>query len=158
MKKIFKSRKLRKIILSEETRPWKFLTRNKYLDTNRIESDVNLLKNFYKNRGYFNIQIKSSHAKVVQNNNFELIFTIDSGQKFYFNKFSLNNSEDYEGANFEKINKLFDNIKGELYSINSLNKIKEEIDKIALQKEFVFIDAKYEEIVFDKNKININFF
>ena len=157
-KKIFKSRKLRKIILSEETKPWKFLTRNKYLDTNRIESDVNLLKNFYKNRGYFNIQIKSSHAKVVQNNNFELIFTIDSGQKFYFNKFSLNNSEDYEGANFEKINKLFDNIKGELYSINSLNKIKEEIDKIALQKEFVFIDAKYEEIVFDKNKININFF
>ena len=37
--KIFNSRKLRKIILSEETRFWKFITKNKYLDPNRISVD-----------------------------------------------------------------------------------------------------------------------
>ena len=42
--KVFKSRKLRKIILSEETRAWKFITKNKYLNPNRISTDVNLLK------------------------------------------------------------------------------------------------------------------
>ena len=44
--KIFNTRKLRKIILSEESRPWKFITKNKYLDPNRINTDVNLLSKF----------------------------------------------------------------------------------------------------------------
>ena len=49
-KKIFNSRKLRKIILSEETRPWKFITKNKYLNPNRISADVDLLNRYYKNK------------------------------------------------------------------------------------------------------------
>ncbi len=40
--KVFKSRKLRKIILSEETRAWKFITKNKYLNPNRISTDIML--------------------------------------------------------------------------------------------------------------------
>ena len=85
--KVFKSRKLRKIILSEETRAWKFITKNKYLNPNRISTDVNLLNKFYKNRGYYNVKIKSSYATVENNKNFKLIFSIDAGEKFYFNDF-----------------------------------------------------------------------
>ena len=53
---------------------------------------------------------------------------------------------------------LFEKLKGSLYSIKSIDEIKDEIDKIALQKEFVFIDAKFEENIIDQNKINIQFF
>ena len=63
-KKIFRNNKLRNIIISEESRPWKFITKNKYLDENRIKTDVNLLTNFYKNKGYYNVLVKSSSAKV----------------------------------------------------------------------------------------------
>ena len=35
--KIFKDSKLRNIIISEEAKPWKFITKNKYLDEKRIE-------------------------------------------------------------------------------------------------------------------------
>ena len=157
-KKVFKSRKLRKIILSEETRPWKFITKNKYLNPNRISTDVNLLIKFYKNRGYYNVKVKSSYATVENNQNFKLIFSIDAGEKFYFNNFFLNITDDYADENFAKINNTFEKLKGSLYSIKSIDKIKDEIDKIALQKEFVFIDAKYEENIIDKNKINIQFF
>ena len=156
--KIFKSRKLRKIILSEETRPWKFITKNKYLNPNRISTDVNLLNKFYKNRGFYNVKIKSSYATVENNKNFKLIFSIDAGEKFYFNDFLLNITDDYVDKNFDKINNTFEKLKGSLYSIKSIDEIKDEIDKIALQKEFVFIDAKYEENIIDQNKINIQFF
>ncbi len=156
--KVFKSRKLRKIILSEETRAWKFITKNKYLNPNRISTDVNLLNKFYKNRGYYNVNIKSSYATVENNENFKLIFSIDAGQKFFFNDFYLNITPDYTDENFDKLNKTFKKLKGSLYSIKSIDEIKTEIDKIALQKEFVFIDAKFEEKIIDQNKININFF
>ena len=156
--KIFNTRKLRKIILSEESRPWKFITKNKYLDPNRINTDVNLLSKFYKNRGYYNASVKSSYAKVENNENFKLIFSIDAGQKFYFNNFYLNISGDYSNENFTKLEKIFKDLKGSGYSVKSLNDIKNEIDKIALQKEFVFIDAKYKEQIIDKNKIDVNFY
>ncbi len=156
--KIFNTRKLRKIILSEESRPWKFITKNKYLDPNRINTDVNLLSKFYKNRGYYNASVKSSYAKVENNENFKLIFSIDAGQKFYFNNFYLNISGDYSNENFTKLEKIFEDLKGSGYSVKSLNDIKNEIDKIALQKEFVFIDAKYKEQIIDKNKIDVNFY
>ncbi len=156
--KIFKSRKLRKIILSEETRAWKFITKNKYLNPNRISTDVNLLNKFYKNRGYYNVKIKSSYATVENNKNFKLIFSIDAGEKFYFNDFFLNITGDFADKNFTKINDLFKKLKGSYYSIKSINEIKNEINKIALQKEFVFIDAKFEENIIDQNKINVSFF
>ena len=157
-KKVFKSRKLRKIILSEETKPWKFITKNKYLDPNRISTDVNLLIKFYKNRGYYNVKVKSSYATVQNNQNFRLIFSIDAGEKFYFNNFFLNITDDYDNVNFEKIDNAFEKLKGSLYSIKSIDEIKDKIDKIALQKEFVFIDAKYKENIIDQNKIDIQFF
>ena len=156
--KVFKNRKLRRIILSEETKFWKFVTKNKYLNPNRISTDVNLLNKFFLNRGYYNVKIKSSYATIENNKNFKLIFSIDAGEKFYFNNFFLNITSDYTGENFEKINNIFNKLKCSLYSIKSIDEIKDEINKIALQKEFVFIDAKYEENIIDQNKININFF
>ena len=68
--KIFRNNKLRNIIVSEESKPWKFLTSNKYLDESRIRLDVNLLKNYYKNKGYYKVLIKSSSAKVINKNKF----------------------------------------------------------------------------------------
>ncbi len=155
--KIFKTRKLRKIILSEETKPWKFITKNKYLNPNRITTDINLLKSFYKNRGYFDVKVKSSYATLDNNKNFNLIFTIDAGEKFFFNNFNLNISDSYTSENFTELEKLFQKFKGDHYSTKSINIIKDEIDKIALQKEFVFIDVKYSENIIDQNKVNISF-
>jgi len=154
-KKIFKDSKLRNIIVSEESKPWKFISTNKYLDQNRINLDKNLLINYYKNKGYYNVVIKSSSAKVVNNDYFELTFNIDSGNKYYFNKISLDISDQYEKDSFLDFENIFKDLEGKSYSLNSINKIVKEIDKIALQKEFVFINAKYNETIIDNNKINI---
>ena len=45
--KIFKDRKLRSVIVSEEFKFWKFITGRKYLNQDTIKLDERLLKNFY---------------------------------------------------------------------------------------------------------------
>ena len=62
--KIFKDKKLKGVILSEEYKPWKFLTGKKYLNESMINYDERLLKNFYLNKGYNNFTINSSFAKM----------------------------------------------------------------------------------------------
>ena len=44
--KFYKDRKLRSVIVSEENKFWKFISKKKYLDISRIELDKRLLKNF----------------------------------------------------------------------------------------------------------------
>ena len=58
--KIFKNNKLRNIIVSEVSKPWKFITPNKYLNESRINLDVNLLENYFRNKGYYNVFGKAS--------------------------------------------------------------------------------------------------
>ena len=50
--KIYKNRKLKNIIVSEEYKFWKFISGKKYLQEQLIDLDKRLLKNFYLNRGY----------------------------------------------------------------------------------------------------------
>ena len=156
--KIFKNSKLRKLIISEESKPWKFLTQNKFLNEKTVEIDVNLLQNYFKNKGYYNVLIKSSSAKVIDKNNFVLTFNIEAGNKYYFNNINLNVTDDYAKENFSNFFEIFKKLKGRAYSLNSIKKIINEIDKTALQKEFVFINAKYQEEIIDNNKIDIKIF
>ena len=155
--KIFKDTKLRNIISSEENKFWKVITSKKYLDEKRVKIDENKLINFYKTKGYYKVLVKSSFAKSIENKYFELNFNIDAGNKYYFNNISLNVDENFSDENFSSLKDIFEDLKGKKYSINSIKKILKEIDKIALQKEFVFINAKYEEKIVDNDKIDIEF-
>ena len=51
--KKFRDTKLRDIIVSEENKFWKFISRNVYLNQERIALDKRLLINYYKNKGYY---------------------------------------------------------------------------------------------------------
>ena len=85
--KKFKDSTLKNIIISEEYKFWKFLSGKKYLNENLINYDKRLLNNFYKNKGFFNVVIESSFANYLGNDEFEIIYNISSGKKFYFNEF-----------------------------------------------------------------------
>ena len=154
--KIFRDSKLRNVIQSEEGRFWKFITSDKYLDERKIKNDENLLKKYYQNKGYYNVNVKTSYAKNINNEFFELNFNIDSGQKYYFNNVVLEVSEDFERENFNSILKEIKELKGKKYSPKELDKIVLELDNLVLQKEFVFLNTGYDLVIVDNNKINVN--
>ena len=151
--KKIKDNKLRKIIVSEEAKFWKFISSKKFLDINRIKFDEKLLLNFYKNKGYYNVSIESSSAKIINENDFELIFNINSGLKYYFGNIDLVIPDDYSKDSFDSIIEIQNKLEGQTYSLNKIKKILNKIDEVALTKEFEFINAKYKETLED-NKIN----
>ncbi len=154
--KVFKDKKLKSIIASEEFRFWKFISGKKYLNENLIEFDERLLKNFYLNQGYYDVQISSSFARLIQEYDFELIYNVQANKKFFFNNISLRLPDDFNKENFRNILDLFDELRGESYSILKIEKILEEIDKITLEEEFENISAEVDENIIE-NKINLNF-
>ena len=60
--KYFKDKKLKNIIVSEESKFWKFISNKKYLNPSQIDLDLRLLERFYLNKGFYNVKIKNSSA------------------------------------------------------------------------------------------------
>ena len=123
--KIFKDKKLKNIILSEEYKGWKFLSGKKFLNETMINYDKRLLKNFYLNKGFYNVVINSSYAKILDNQEFELVFNIDANPKIFFGKLDLDLPTDFEKLNYEKIIKFFSKLEGEPYSLSRVEDILE---------------------------------
>ena len=113
--KKIKDRKLKNVIVSEESKFWKFLSKKKFVDSNRIKLDEKLLKNYYKNNGYYNVKVYSSFAQLIDSNNFELVFNINAGEKFRFNNISLDIPKGFSKDNFEEISKTMNKLKGKTY-------------------------------------------
>ena len=154
--KFFKDGKLKSIIITEEYKFWKFISGKKFLNESLIEFDKSLLSNFYKNEGFFDVKIDATYANYLGENKFELIFNINSGSKFYFNDLSLTLPDDFDNTNFQKLITLLKKLDGKVYSINSINKILEEIDKITINKQYEFTKSTVLENIID-NKINLEF-
>ncbi len=153
--KVFSNRVLRNIIISEETKFWKFITRNKFLDMNRINADTFRLREFYKNRGFFNVKIKSTTAIINEDNQFELVFNIDAGQKYSFNSIKFNNNGLINIENFKNFEDKFTDLEGKTYSKKKINNLINDFNDFTLRNNFIFLNTNFKEIIKDDNKIDI---
>ena len=154
--KKIKDRKLMNIITSEEARPWKFISQAVYLNKERIDLDKRLLENFYKNKGYYNVIISNSFVEFKNNNSFKLIYNINSGEKFIFNKLNIILADDYDEKYFLDISVSLKDLENKVYSLEKIEKVLREVDKIALSKQYMFIDATLSETIVDSNKLDID--
>ena len=153
--KIFKEKRLKEVIVSEEHKFWKFISKNVYINQELINLDKRLLSNYFKNNGYFKVKIENSFVEFDKNSNFNLIFNITPGKKYFFNDFSLNLPSNYDQKLFKKITKKFPKLKGDKYSLLKINDLLDDINDIALSKQYEFINASIEEKV-DGDKIDFN--
>jgi len=156
--KKFKNRKLFRIIASEENKFWKFISNNKLLNQGRIDLDKRLLESYYKNKGYYNVKVESSFAQLLDDGQFELIFNINAGEKYFFNELKLNIPKDYDRNNFLKIDSTFEKLKNKPYSYFNIEKILKEVEVIALNTEYESINATIEETIVENNRINFSIF
>ena len=154
--KKFKDNALRRVILSEEYRFWKIISGKKYLNESMISYDKRLLNNFYKNKGFYNAKVESSFANYLGNNEFELVYNITAGNKYFFNNLILSLPIDYDLENFTRLTKLFSELKGEIYSLNSIEKILLEIDNVVLNEQYEFLKSTVNEEIND-DLINLTF-
>ncbi len=154
--KKFKNKRLKSIIVSEEYKFWKFISSKKFLNEDLIQIDKRLLKNFYLNKGYYNVEINSSFAKLINKDEFELIYNINPKQKIYFENLEIILPNDIDSSNYKSLIDFFVDIKGKPYSINTVEDILDEIDLITTNMEYKSIKASINEEVIS-NKLNIDF-
>ena len=154
--KHFKSSTLLDVITSTEYGWWKFLSTSSSVNTNRIEFDKKLLKNFYLNEGFYNAQILSTDINLLNKNSASITYSINSGQKHKFSDIEIVDTEknlnpdDYTIINGFAINGL----KGD-YSLKKINNIQEKIFTYLSQKKIEFVNFNILENPFQNNDISI---
>ncbi len=155
--KYYKDRLLRNVIISEENRFWKFITNRKFVNQENIKLDKRLLKNYYLNKGHYQVSINDSTIELTENNDFLLQYNINAGPKFKISKSSLILPADYDEKDFIKIKNKLSKLEGEVYSINKLNKIAKEVDKLTFRNDYEFINAAFKEKITSKDKLELIF-
>ena len=154
--KYFKDKKLKNIIVSEESKFWKFISNKKYLNPDQINLDQRLLENFYLNKGFYNVQIKNSSA-IFNDNHFNLVYNINAGNIYKIRDTKLNLPDDFDKKDFIEVERILKDLKGEKYSLNKLNKVVKQIDQISVSRLYDFIDATIETNIIENDKLDITF-
>ena len=151
-------KRLREIIVSEEHKFWKLLSKNTFLKFSNVELDKRLLLNYYKSLGYYDVQVLSNNAQIINSESTKLTYTINAGQRFTINKISLNVSDVLEKSKFQPLVKEFNTIVGKYYSPFKIKKLLDNLDILILDNDLQFVEHSVNEIIENQNieiKINI---
>ena len=152
----YKDKKLRNIIVSEESKFWKFVTNKKFLNPDQIELDKRLLERFFLNKGFYKVEVENSSA-VFNDSHFNLIYNINAGNIYSIGETELILPDDFDKNDFNDVEKILNNLKGKKYSLNKVNKVVKQIDKISVSRLYDFIDATIETEILNDNKLKLSF-
>ena len=154
--KFFSNSQLMDVITSSEDGWWKFFSTSA-LSEQRIEYDKQLLKEFYKSKSFYDVQIESAFASVDKNNNFTLTFSINSGKKYKFGDYdlkitglSLKETDSDEIKNIS--NKL---LKNEFYSPLIINKLSKQVTDFLESKRYGNFEINVQDSKAGEDKINV---
>ena len=154
--KKIKTKRLRDVIASEEAKFWKFISRNVYLNEERIELDKRLLRNFYLSKGYYDVQILSSNVFVKEKEGIELTFSIEAGNRYRIKKISTNIDPVFDKSIFQPLESDFKKYAGGYYSPFKIKNILKSIDALIDNNELQFVQHSVSETI-EENYIDIEF-
>ena len=154
--KFFSNSQLMDVITSSEDGWWKFFSTSA-LSEQRIEYDKQLLKEFYKSKSFYDVQIESAFASVDKNNNFTLTFSINSGKKYKFGDYDLKitglSLKDTDSDEIKNIsNKL---LKNEFYSPLIINKLSKQVTDFLESKRYGNFEINIQDSKAGEDKINV---
>tara|TARA_Y100000590_G_scaffold70869_1_gene77656 strand:+ start:11082 stop:13325 length:2244 start_codon:yes stop_codon:yes gene_type:complete len=157
--KKIREKKLRDIITSQENKFWKFIARSVYLSEARVELDKRLLKNYYRNKGYYEVDVKSTNVEYSEGSGFVLTYNINAGKRYKFTKIYADVSDALDKSAFHSLENKFNKLVGNYYSQRKLKSVLDEIDKLSEQKELQFINHNVlETLDGDGVEVKINIF
>ena len=154
--KKLRDRRLRSIIASDEDKFWKVISRNTRFSQNLIDLDSRLLINYYKSIGFKDVKINSTYAKVKDSGNVDIVYSIDSGQRYRMNKISTKLDPVFNADIFFPLKNIYQEYIGEYYSPFKIKKMLEEIDELIEENNLQFVEHRVIETT-ENESINIVF-
>ena len=153
--KKIKSNKLRDVIRSTPHNWWKLLSITN-INPEIIKRDTDVLKDFYLNEGFFDVQITSYKVELIDDNFANIIFSIEAGQKYSFGELKIFDQKNLFDKNIvnslqENINKLSKKI----YNESQITKFERKANKIFTEQKLDFAYTRIEKVK-NNDLININ--
>ena len=145
--KFFSNSQLLDVISSAEDGWWKLFSSSP-LSEQRIDYDKQLLKDFYKSKGFYDVQIESVFANIEKNDNFSLTFSINAGKKYKFGEFGIKtgNLSFKEEDIFEIKNISNKLLKNEIYSPTIISKLNKQATDYLESKRYNNFEINIEEV------------
>ena len=117
----FSDGRLADVIKTKRTNFLSWLTRKDVYDQDKMNSDEQLLRQFYYNHGYADFRIVSAAADLDQKDNeYTITFTVDEGERYKFGNVSVESS--VEGIDPKQLNGLVETRKGSTYNAKDVEK------------------------------------
>ena len=88
--KAYSDNDLRDVVVTEQSKWYKFFSNNANYDPDRIEYDKEQLRKYYRNRGFYDFRVVSAVAELSPDKNgFLVTYTLDEGPEYRFGKISV---------------------------------------------------------------------
>ena len=154
--KYFSNSQLMDVITSSEDGWWKFFSTSS-LSEQRVEYDKQLLKDFYKLKSFYDVQIESAFASVDKNNKFTLTYSINSGKKYKFGDYDLKISGlTLKEADINEIKNISNKLlKNEFYSPLTINKLNKQITEHLETKRYGNFEISIQDLKAANDKIDV---
>ena len=150
-----KDKRLRDIISSEEDKFYKIISRNTRFSENLINLDKRLLLNYYKSIGFYDVEVSSASAKVIDKSSVEITYSINAGTRYVIDKITTNVDSVFDKEIFP-LKEIYKKTTGDYYSPFKITKILDEIDDLIDRNNLQFVEHRVKEKI-ENDKISLEF-
>ncbi len=154
---VFTSSKIKSIMKTKEKTFLRFLSSADRYDPDKLEYDKQLVTDFYNSNGYPEFRFVSTIAQLsINNNDFEIILSVNEGDKFNFGEIDVNNALDK--INSDAIYNQISFKAGDLYNAGKIKDSVKQIKNFAELSGYTFIEINPSLSTNNEKKlVNVNF-
>ena len=139
----YSDNRLRKEIVTRQSRWWQFFSSTDNYDPGRMEYDRDLLRQFYQNKGYYDFRVESAVAELTPDQkDFYITYTIDEGEIYRFGE--VNVETELEKLNTDALRASLSAKSGDLFRGDTIEQSIDGLTYVAGIGGYAFIDVRPE--------------
>ena len=129
------------VVVTDESRWYKFLSSNANYDPDRIEYDREQLRKFYRNRGFYDFRVVSSVAELAPDQNgFVITYTLDEGPEYKFGEVKV--ETELQKLDATILQQLLPIRSGQVYQDEKIEQATDALTFAAGAAGFAFVDVR----------------
>ncbi len=139
--KQFSDNALRDVIVTKQSKWYRFFANSDNYDPDRIDYDREQLRKFYRNRGFYDFHILSAVAELAPDKNgFAITYTLEEGVRYKFGKLTV--ESDLKRLNTASLQRTLPVREGQTYQDELIDKATDALTFAAGSAGFAFVDVR----------------
>jgi outer membrane protein insertion porin family len=137
----FSDNDLRDVVVTEQSRWYRFFSNNANYDPDRLEYDKEQLRKHYRNRGFYDFRVASAVAELAPDKNgFVVTYTLDEGREYKFGKITV--ETELKKLDKDVLTALVPLRSGALYEDEAIEQATDALTFAAGAAGFAFVDVR----------------